>query len=320
MHAGEVVAVGGGHGLARVLAALGLLGVEPVAVVTVADDGGSSGRLRRDLGIIAPGDLRQALVTLARNQPLADLFGHRFSRGELAGHALGNLALVALAERSADSPGPDAARRYDFVAAVDAAGALLDCAGRVLPATTEPVELHAEVADGRQVDGQARVTQADGRVTRVWLEPDDPPAADAAVEALRLARTVVLGPGSLFTSVIAPLLVPGVRKALVDTRARTIYIANLTTQPGETSGFSAHDHVAALLDHVPELRLDSVVLHAGPVPAGTTPVRGPLDNAAGAEVVTADLVSRAGAGTPAPGHDPSRLGRALAPLLGLPLP
>lgn len=304
MGTARVVAIGGGHGLARALDALRRLGVGPVAVVTVADDGGSTGRLRRDLGIIAPGDLRQALVALAGNRPLAALFGHRFGRGELEGHAVGNLALVALAEQAGD----------DFVAALDEAARLLDCAGRVLPVTTEPVQLKAQVA-GQEVEGQARVARSGGRVERVWLEPARPPGCPGALTAVAQADVVVLGPGSLFTSVIACLLVPDLARAVVETPARRVYVANLTTQPGETSGLSAADHVDALLEHVPGLTLDTVVLHDGPAPAVGDPLDTGVRSPRVGEVVRADLVRRDRDGRPAWGHDPARLAAALGPLL-----
>jgi uncharacterized cofD-like protein len=304
----RVVALGGGHGLARALAALRRLDLEPAAVVTVADDGGSSGRLRRDLGIIPPGDLRQALVALARNEALAALFAHRFRRGELEGHALGNLALVALAE---DAGG-------DFLTALEAACRLLDCAGRVLPVTTAAVELKAR-AGGHQVDGQARVGATPAPIECVWLEPADPPACAAAVTALETAELVVLGPGSLFTSVIAALLVPGIAAAVCATDAPVVYVGNLTTQPGETSGFDAAAHVDALLAHVPDLRLDAVILHDGPTPAGGGEAVGSeLSHPVVDRVVRADLVGRRADGRPSGGHDPDRLAAALRATLARP--
>jgi uncharacterized cofD-like protein len=291
----QVVALGGGHGLARALRALRELGLTPTAVVTVADDGGSSGRLRRDLGIIAPGDLRMALLNLARNEELARVLGHRFERGELEGHAVGNLLLVALAEL-ADG---------DFVAALDHAGALLDCAGRVLPSTTAPVQLMAKVA-GREVNGQANVASTYGHVEALWLEPQDPPACAEAVRAIAAADLVVLGPGSLFTSVIATLLVPGIAAALTASRARKVYVGNLLPQAGETSGMDGQAHVDALLERVPGLALDVVIepaaRHGGEVLTGVRPsdrVR---------RVVTADL---APGGLPR-GHNPERLAAVLA--------
>jgi uncharacterized cofD-like protein len=301
----RVAAVGGGHGLSRALAALRALDLAPTAVVTVADDGGSSGRLRRELGIIPPGDLRMALLTLARNRPLAEAFAHRFERGQLEGHALGNLLLVALAERTAG----------DFVAALEAAGDLLHAAGRVLPATAASVQLKAWVG-GEEVGGQAAVARARGRIERVWLEPEAPPACGAAVDALRAADVIVLGPGSLFTSIIAALLVPDIAAAVADGGARVVYVGNVLTQPGETSGLDARAHVAALLANVDGLRLDLVLLHDGPVPPGPgTRLGTDLGDLAVGRVVCGDLVRRDDDGAPCYDHDPQRLADALRPLL-----
>jgi len=300
-----VVAVGGGHGLAQALAALRSLGATPTAIVTVADDGGSSGRLRRELGIIPPGDLRMALLTLARNRPLADLMAHRFTAGELAGHALGNLVLVALAEQAGG----------DFLAALDGAGQLLDCAGRVLPATLAPVQLKAVVA-GVQVDGQVQVATAGGRVERLWLEPGDPPACAPAVAALAAAELVVLGPGSLFTSVIATLLVPDLARALAHAPGRVILVANLATQVRETEGMNLEAHVSALLDAVPGLSLDTVLMHDGPAPQGLgRPLGTELTEVRVGTAVPADLAVRRTDGTASAIHDVGRLAAALAPFV-----
>lgn len=297
----RLAAIGGGHGLARALAALTSLGIAPTAIVTVADDGGSSGRLRRDLGIIAPGDLRMALVTLARNRGLAEVFAHRFRRGELEGHALGNLALVALAEQSGG----------DFVAALGAAGRLLDCAGLVLPSCTEPVHLGAQVA-GSTVDGQTQVARAAGRIERVWLEPSAPAASPEAVAALERADAVVLGPGSLFTSVVATLLVPALREALLQSRARVIYVANITTQRGETAGLDARAHVDALVGHVGGLVIDVAIVHDGPVATREGTALAPdLEHPAVRRVLRADVAARDTEGRPAWGHDAPRLADAL---------
>lgn len=300
---GAVVAVGGGHGLAQALAALRLLDQWPTAVVTTADDGGSSGRLRRDLGIIAPGDLRMALLTLARNDRLAAILKHRFQGGQLEGHALGNLFLVALAEQAGG----------DFVAGLDAAGLLLDCAGRVLPSTTASVQLKARVA-GEEVGGQVSVATASGRVERVWLEPEKAAGTHEAVQALRHAEAVVLGPGSLFTSIIAVLLVPDLAHALVTGGARAIYLGNIRTQPGETAGLTASDHVGALLEHVPGLRLHATVLHDGAVPDGQALGTNVVPGTAGT-VLTADLAARDGQGRATAAHDPQRLAQVLEQLL-----
>ncbi len=309
MTAPRVVAIGGGHGLARALSALRRLEAEPTAIVTVADDGGSSGRLRRELDIIAPGDLRMALLALARRTDLADALSHRFERGALAGHALGNLLLVALAEQ----------RGGDFEAAVETAAGLLDCAGRVLPATVEPVQLKATVA-GQVRDGQVSVQSGTGRVEMVWLEPSRPRPAGSAVAALREADVVVLGPGSLFTSITAALLVPDLAAALVTSSARVVLVANLATQAQETDGLDLGAHVAGLLAHVPGLRLDVVVAHDGPVPEGPgTPLGTALTDPRVARVVTADLALRRADGVPVAAHDAGRLAEALRPLLRAPV-
>jgi uncharacterized cofD-like protein len=288
--AAHVVAIGGGHGLSRVLAALRRHDADLSAVVTVADDGGSSGRLRRELGVLPPGDLRMALLALARNEALADVLAHRFSAGALAPHALGNLLLVALAEQAGG----------DFLAALERAATLLDCAGRVLPATLDPVSLRARIA-GRHVEGQVSVMHAGGPVEAIWLDPPDAMACEPAVEAVAAADVLVLGPGSLFTSVIAPLLVPGLAAAVAASPARTVYVANLRTQPGETSGMDLADHVDALRRFVPGLQVDDVVVHDGPEGFG--------------RVVRADLVERRPDGSPGGGHDADRLAAALGPLL-----
>lgn len=301
----QVVALGGGHGLSRALAALRSLDVAPTAVVTVADDGGSSGRLRDELGVIPPGDLRMALLTLARNRPLADLLAHRFRGGALEGHALGNLLLVALAERDGD----------DFLAALGAAAELLDCAGGVLPATTERVRLCGRIG-GADVSGQVRIATAQEPIERVWLEPGAPAACAPAVAAVAHADVVLLGPGSLFTSVIAALLVPDLGAAVARARGRVVYVANVRTQVGETSGLDLTAHVDALFTHVPGLRLDAVVAHDGPAGGGPgEPLAPRLDEDRVGRLVLADVAARRADGSVGWGHDPERLGKALAGLL-----
>lgn len=301
----RVVAIGGGHGLSRVLMACRRMGVAPTAVVTVADDGGSSGRLRRDLGIIALGDLRMALLALAREQDLAEVLAHRFERGHLEGHALGNLLLVALAER-ADG---------DVLAALERAERLLRCEGAVLPATTVPVHMAARAGDAR-LDGQATITRAQGRLDDIWLEPADPPACAAAVEAVRSADAVVLGPGSLFTSVIVNLLVAELCRAVVETDATLLHVANVQAPPGETAQLSLFDHVALLHATLRRRVVDVVIVHDGPRPdAPGTPlhVEGPLPG--DPRVVTGDLLARDAAGRVRVAHDPDGLARALAEVI-----
>ena len=294
----RVVALGGGHGLAVTLTALRLLGVEPTAVVAVADDGGSSGRLRRDLGLLPPGDLRKALLALA--DPAAEareLFAYRFERGDLAGHNLGNLAMAALADLHGG-----------FLEGLATAAAWLRVRGRVLPSTLVPVRLCGRV-EGRLVVGQVAIAQARGRVEGVWLDPARPDAVPAAVEAVRAAELVLLGPGSTFTSVVPNLLVPELGRAVAAASDRVVYVCNLEAQQGETSGFPPEGHLAAILDHCPELRVAQVLCQRpGDAAAADREVRafGEL----GARVVHAEV-----AAGDAPGrHDPARLATALKEL------
>lgn len=300
----NVVGIGGGHGLARALAAVQLLGVRPTAVVTVADDGGSSGRLREEHGIVALGDMRMALHTLASNAALAPVFQHRFGSGELKEHALGNLLLLALIEM----------HDGDLVAALDAAAGLLQCGGRVLPATLEQVDLCGKV-NGQTVGGQVQVATA-GPAERVWLTPDAPEACAEAVAAIAAADLVILGPGSLFTSILATLLVPGIGAAVAQAKGHVVLVANLSTQPGETADFDTAAHIEALIAHVPELRLDTVLLHDGPVVEGPGKAIAPLDShPLAGRILSADLALRSADGTVTGIHDPQRLAAAMGPLL-----
>jgi uncharacterized cofD-like protein len=293
----RVVALGGGHGLAVTLTALRLLGVEPTAVVTVADDGGSSGRLRRDLGMLPPGDLRKAMLALA--DPAAqvrELFAYRFERGDLAGHNLGNLALAALTDLEGG-----------FLEALGAASRWLGVHGRVLPATLVPVRLCGRV-DGRQVEGQVAIMTATGRVESVWLEPRSPAAVPAAVAAVREADLVLLGPGSTFTSVVPNVLVPELAAALVEAE-RLVYICNLEAQPGETTGFPPEGHLAAILDHCPGLRVHTVLCQRPPDPAAAARELRAFAEL-GAAVVHAELAADDHPGR----HDAARLATALKEL------
>lgn len=292
----RAVAIGGGHGLHRTLQALARVARHVTAVVTVADDGGSSGRLRRDLGVLPPGDMRMALAALCRDPEMEALLQYRFPAGELEGHSLGNLVLVALADL-ADG---------DVTAGLEAAARLLRIPGRVLPCTTTPLTLHAEVAGGT-IAGQRVVTRTP-RVERVWLEPDDLAAAPAAVEEIGRADLVVLGPGSLYTSLIPNLLVPGIATALAASQAPVVLVANLREQPGETEGMDLPDHVAALRAHVPGLRLSTLLAHVGPEPTGPARRLKAAPEAladAGIAVIGADLLDGAD------GHDPRKLAAAL---------
>ncbi|MEJ8277754.1 gluconeogenesis factor YvcK family protein [Pseudonocardia spirodelae] len=306
----RVVALGGGHGLHATLTALRRCPVvgDITAVVTVADDGGSSGRLRRELGLLPPGDLRMALAALAgddeRGRFWSGLVQHRFGgTGALAGHAVGNLLLAGLLERDGDP-----------VRALETVGELMGCAGRVLPMARVPLDIEAEVAleghdTGHLIRGQVAVASTPGRVRRVWLRPPEPPACDEAVRAVLDADAVLLGPGSWFTSVLPHLLVPGLRDALLETAAARVVLLNLAPEPGETAGFSPGQHLEVLSGHAPGLRAHAVL-----VDTGSVSVADRLDTAAadllvpGGRVWPADV---ADARSATPRHDPDALAGAL---------
>lgn len=261
-----VVALGGGHGLAASLSALRHLSDQLTAVVTVADDGGSSGRLRRELGVLPPGDLRMALAALCGDgewgRTWRDVLQHRFaSQGELHHHSVGNLLIVAVWELLGDP-----------VEGLDLVGRLLGSRGRVLPMSAVPLDIEAEVAgldpadptSATLVHGQVAVATTPGRVAAVRLVPSDPPACPEAVQAVLAADWLVLGPGSWFTSVMPHLLVPDLRRAICATSARRMITLNLTAA-GETDGLSAEDHLRALFLHAPDLRVDVVLADPGVV-------------------------------------------------------
>jgi uncharacterized cofD-like protein len=307
----RVAALGGGHGLAASLSALRRVTEAVTAVVTVADDGGSSGRLRRELGVLPPGDLRMALAALCGDdewgQTWSRVVQHRFaSGGELHGHAVGNLLIVALWELLDDT-----VRGLDWV------GRLLGARGRVLPMSSVPLEMVALVAGldpadpGRLVEvrGQESVATTEGRVVEVHVEPRDPPACAEAVAAVEAADWVVLGPGSWFTSVIPHLLVPQLRRAIVGTAARRLVNLNLAAQSGETTGFSQATHLEVLAAQAPELRLDVVLADASIErdPVGLRDLESAASGMGGA-VVLADVAARDGS----PRHDPIRLADAYA--------
>jgi uncharacterized cofD-like protein len=305
----RVVALGGGHGLAASLQALRRLTPDVTAVVTVADDGGSSGRLRTELGALPPGDLRMALAALAGDddwgRTWAALLQHRFaSEGPLDGHAVGNLLITGLAEVTGDP-----------VRALDLTAWLLRVSGRVLPMTTERIEIVAEVAglgdETREVRGQVEVATTPGRVVCVTLDPPAPEATPQAVQAIHDADWVVLGPGSLFTSMVPHLLVPGLRDAIAATSARRVLVLNLSPQTGETTGFTPAAHLNAVAAHVPDLPFDCVLADSA-----TLDRDGLMDAAAdlGAEVTFAPVAADGHAAR----HDPERLAEAYAGLMGLP--
>jgi uncharacterized cofD-like protein len=308
----KVVALGGGHGLSASLQALKRVTADLTAIVTVADDGGSSGRLREELGAVPPGDLRMALAALADGDEWSGtwqrLLQHRFAgEGPLAGHAVGNLLLAGLGETTSG-----------IVEALDLVGRLVRARGRVLPASTTPLQIVAEVVglnpddpyDVTQVVGQVAVATTAGSVCAVRLQPEDPPACAEAVQAVLDADYVVLGPGSWFTSVLTHLLVPELREALVKTSAQRVVVLNLAPQVGETDGFSPEAHLEVLAGHCPELSLDIVLADS----AAVLDSHGLMSSveSAGGRLVLAPVALNDGT----PRHDPLLLAEAYAALMG----
>ncbi len=305
----QVVALGGGHGLFASLSALRRVTRQLTAIVTVADDGGSSGKLRRQFGVLPPGDLRMALAALCGDDDWGTTWSqvvqHRFTGdGELRGHAVGNVLIGALWELLGDT-----------VQGLDWVGRLLDAHGRVLPMASVPLDLAAVVegADPARPDeistvrGQVACAKTTGRVRSISLIPADPPACAEAVTAVGEADWVVLGPGSWFTSVLPHLMVPQLARALHATRAHRLVALNLAPQPGETEGFSPHAHLEVLADHAPQLTID-VVLADRQAAKGTTAELEKAAGLLGGRLVLADLAM----GDGSPRHDPRRLAGAFA--------
>jgi uncharacterized cofD-like protein len=246
----KIVALGGGTGLSTLLRGLKTYSANITAVVTVADDGGSSGKLRRDFGVLPPGDIRNCIAALADEEKLlTELFQYRFSAGEgLEGHSFGNLFLTAMSDITGD-----------LEQGIAASSKVLAIQGRVLPATLCHVDLWAEMADGRTIRGESRITEADGQIVKIGCIPENPPALPAVIKAIEEADFIIIGPGSLYTSVIPNVLVPEIAKAIDRSKVPCVYICNIMTQPGETTGYQVSDHIKAI-DHACGKKLFDAVL------------------------------------------------------------
>ncbi len=308
-----VTVIGGGHGLSVLLRGMKQATSNVTAVVTVADDGGSSGRLREELGIIPPGDLRNCLVALADTEPLMEkLFQYRFEgQSALAGHSFGNLFLAAMNEVTGD-----------METALKESSKVLAVKGRVLPASNDHVRLDALMADGSVVEGESHIPEAHKRIRRVRLYPEHVKAVQSALDAIAGADVVILGPGSLYTSVMPNLLVDGVAEALRQSRAIKIYICNVMTQAGETDDYTASMHVKAIIDHAGKGVVDYVLVNSAPVSAsteaayaaqGSAPVvvDGEALTKLGVGFVKADIMSDTDPGH----HDPEKLARNVMKML-----
>jgi uncharacterized cofD-like protein len=254
----RVVAIGGGTGLSTILRGLKEYTSNLTAIVTVADDGGSSGRLRRELGILPPGDIRNCLVALSEAEPLVTrLFQYRFSQGSgLDGHSFGNLFIVAMSGVTGG-----------FAEAVHESSRVLAVRGEILPATLDNITLTAQMENNSTVTGETSISNTTSRIRTLSIDPPDALAHPSAVEAILDAQIILLGPGSLYTSIIPNLAVPGIRDALYASKALKIYVCNVAIQRGETEGYSASDHLEALLRHTNGELVDLMLVNTAPPPA-----------------------------------------------------
>lgn len=254
----KVVVIGGGTGLSVILRGLKTFPIDITAIVTVADDGGSSGILRKELDIPPPGDVRNVLVALAEVEPLVEeLFQHRFASGDgLNGHSLGNLLLAGMTSITGD-----------FQQGIATISRVLNVRGRVLPSANASIILHAEMEDGTHVSGESQIPLAKNKIKRVYLTPSDISPLPETLKALAEADLIVLGPGSLYTSILPNLLVPGIVEAIHASSASKAYICNVMTQMGETDGYSAWDHLQALVSHCGPHIVQTVLVNGEPISA-----------------------------------------------------
>ena len=308
----NIVAIGGGHGLHTLLHGIKEYTSNVTAVVTVFDDGGSSGKLRQEMGLLPPGDIRNCLVALADCEPLMrELFNHRFSQSHsLDGHNFGNLFIAALTQITGD-----------FQKAILESSRVLAVRGKVLPTTLESVVLKAECDDGEVITGESNIGKCGKKIRRLFLDPQDVRSTPEVVEAIAKADMIVLGPGSLYTSVLCNLAIREVREAILRSSAPLVFVCNVTTQPGETDGFALSDHLKALFQFIPLSRVNYVLVNEEIPPAeelervlaqGVSPVSIDLDGLPpGLKVVKSRLLS---AEFPTR-HDSEKLARALAQIL-----
>jgi uncharacterized cofD-like protein len=249
----NIVVIGGGTGMPVLLRGLKNFPIQLTALVTVADDGGSTGRIRQDMAIPAPGDIRNVIAAMSEVEPmLVQLFQHRFSDGnDLSGHSLGNLLLAAMTSITGD-----------FYTGIKEISRVLNVKGKIYPISNENISLHAEMVDGSIVEGESNIPLAGKKIKRVFLEPEDVKPLPNALKAIERADLIVISPGSLFTSIMPNLIIPQIDDALRKASAKVVYVCNVMTQAGETTGFSAGDHVQAIMNHVGEDIVDAIVVHS----------------------------------------------------------
>ena len=299
----RIAAIGGGTGLSTFLRGIKERTSNVTGVVTVSDDGGSSGRLRSELGILPPGDIRNCIVALAEAEPLMkELFEYRFTEGNgLAGHSFGNLFIAAMSGVTGN-----------FEQAVSESSRVLKVTGRIVPSTLVDVRLTADMADGSVVLGETNIAASPKRIRDVKVSPANPEAFDAAVNAIRDAELTVIGPGSLYTSLIPNLLIPGIARALIESDEPVVYVCNIATQPGETDGYDLRDHLQAINRHLPGLKIDFVVANSNMSPLGPDFPSSELVEAgdyrpSAGRLISADLMNDGFRGH----HDPTKLASVL---------
>lgn len=289
----RIAVIGGGHGLSVLIRGLKNYSNNITAIVTVADDGGSSGKLRKSFGILPPGDIRNCLAAMSNDEAmLTQLFQYRFPNGSsgLDGHSFGNLFISALSDITGS-----------FEEAVAESGRVLSVSGRVLPSTLHNVQLVADVRlphllSEVRVAGESQIPETNGKVRRVWLEPNSPPAFPQAIKALLAADVIVIGPGSLYTSLLPNLLVPDIADAIRSSRALKLYVCNVATQIGETEGYSCGNHITAITEHAGQGLFDIVIANnnfSGQLPDGIEWIKKDAEISTSATVYTSDLVDPA---------------------------
>ena len=298
----RIVAIGGGTGLATMLRGVKELTSNITGIVTVTDDGGSSGKLREEMGVLPPGDIRNCIVALAEAEPtMKELFQYRFKEGSLEGHSFGNLFIAAMSDVTGS-----------FEKAVSEASRVLKVTGTIVPSTLVNMQLIAELEDGTVVRGESNIPRSNSRVAKLRLSAPEPEGYQPALSAIEDAQMITIGPGSLYTSIMPNLLVPGIAWAISKSKAPVVYVCNIATQPGETHGYSVTDHVQAIRKHCPGLRLDYVLANSNMSPLGP---KFPMSmlvalgeyDFPGVELVRQDLMDDEFRGH----HDPSKLASAL---------
>lgn len=307
----KIVAVGGGTGLSMLLKGVKKITNNITAIVTVGDDGGSSGRLREEMGILPPGDIRNCIAALADDEDLVTkLFQYRFKTGEgLEGHSFGNLFLTALISITGD-----------MVSAVRASSNVLSIRGRVLPSTLDDMKLVAEMEDGRIIHGESNIPEAKGKVKRLFTDPENCRPLPEAIQAIKEADLIILGPGSLYTSVIPNLLIKEIAKEIAESAAKKIYVCNIMSQPGETDGYNVSTHVNAVISHAGDKNIMDAVLVNDSLPdnlagkykeAGSFPIKLDTENVkkAGVKIVSKKLIEESKEGFVR--HSSNRVARAI---------